>query len=100
MYVSPYLFDFFLRTNTFPCIIHVCGLRFLFLSWFFLSISFCLSVLIVYQFAMNGVLNIMSRFKTNWYGMDCSVVWYMLITSKAVAANISDQGSCSSRYFF
>ena len=42
---------------------------------------------------MNGVFSIMSNPKTSWPGVACSVVWYVLRTAKAVAANTPYQGS-------
>ena len=99
-YGSSYLFDFWIRTNTLSHILYVCGLRFLFSSWLFLSIIFCLRSLISSHYAMNGVFNIMSRPKTSCPGVSCSVVWYEICTKKAISANIPDQGSYSSRYLF
>ena len=91
-YPHTYLL-FLLRTNTLSRILHVCGLRFVcyFVYYFFLS------SLIYSQSAMNGVFNIMSRPKISWPGVAYSVLWYMLSTTKAVYANIPDQGSYSSR---
>ena len=53
--------------------------------------------LISSQSDMNGVFNIMSCPKTSCSGGSCRVVWYVLRAAKAVAANISDQGSSFSR---
>ena len=82
----------FLRIHNFSPIIYMCGLRFLFSIWLFLSIIIWSSILIAYQSAMNGVFKIMSRPKTIWTGVAYSVIWYVLRTSKSVAASIPDQG--------
>ena len=49
---------------------------------------------------MNGVFNIMSYQNTSCPSMTCIVVWYVLLTTKTVAASIPDQGSYSSKYLF
>ena len=36
---------------------------------------------------MNYVFNIISCTKTNWPGMPCNIVWYMLRIAKSVAAS-------------
>ena len=89
------LICFFLRNNNLSRILYLCGLQFLFSIWLLSSIIFCLRSLIASQSSLNEVFNIMSRPKTNWPGVDYSVVWYVLRTAKDVAANISDQGSSS-----
>ena len=61
------LISFLLRTNTLSRIPYMCGLRFLFSIWLFLSIIFCLRSLISSQSAMNGVFNIMSRPRTTCF---------------------------------
>ena len=46
---------------------------------------------------MNEFFNIMSRLKTIWYGMACSVVWYVICAAKALSASIPYQWSFSSK---
>ena len=64
---------------------------------FYFQVSYfyfiCLHLLIAPQSYTNEVFSIMSRPKTSYPGVAFSVVWYMLRTEKAEAANIPDQGS-------
>ena len=60
-------------------------------------IPFCLCFPISSQSDMNMLFNIMSHPKTNWPVMDCTVVWYVLRTTKYIDADIPKQGSSSSR---
>ena len=99
-YVRLFIPFFLLRTNILSRVINVCGYNFYFKVGYSHPWFFCLRSLIYSQSAMNRLLSIMSRPNTNWYGLDCSVVWYVLPTAKYVAANISDQGSSSSRSLF
>ena len=69
----------------------------LFSSWLFSSINFLLRSLIDYPSAMNKVSSTISRTKTIWHGVDCSVLWNVLRTANTIAANIPDQGLSSSR---
>ena len=62
----------------------------------FVYYSFFLHSLIDTSYYMNGVFSIMSRPKTIWPGVACSLIWYVICTEKYVAANIPDQGSSSS----
>ena len=99
-YGYSYLSACLLRTNTFYHILYLCSLRFLFSIWLFLSIIICLRGLISSQSAMNEVFNIMSLPRTSCTDVACSVVWYVLHIQEAVADNVSDQGSSSSRQLF
>ena len=85
-YGSSYLVAFLLWTYTLFRILYVCGL------W--------LLSLIVSPSTINGVFNIMSSQKNIWPSVACRLIWYVNCTSKAVVANIPDQGSSSSRWLF
>ena len=103
--ICPYLFNriwayvwllifirFFLPTDILCYIIYVCGLLFLFSSWLFLSIAFCLCSLIASQSATNGVFNIMPPPKIIWPVVSCILLWCMIFIARSVFANIPDQG--------
>ena len=98
MYVSLYSFSFLKLINTLSPIPYVCSLLFLFSSWLFLSMSFCLCLIISSQLAINRVFNIMSSPNTSWPGVACSIMWYVLLITKDVAASIHYRGS--NLYFF
>ena len=49
---------------------------------------------------MKGSFNIMSCPNTSWPGMACKVVCYILITMKALAASIPEQGFYLYNYCF
>ena len=87
------IMHFLLCANTLSRILYVCGLQIFIFKLVIFVYYFFLRRLIVPESAMNGVFNIMSRPKTSLSGVACSIVWYVIHTSKAVAANIPDQGS-------
>ena len=91
------IMHFLLCANTLSRILYVCGLQIFIFKLVIFVYYFFLRRLIVPESAMNGVFNIMSRPKISWPGVAYSVLWYMLSTTKAVYANIPDQGSYSSR---
>ena len=83
---------FLLCNNTLSCILYVCALQFWFSTWLLLSVRFCLRCLIASQSVMHGVYNIKSYPKTSCLGVACIIVWCVICTTTAVAANITAQG--------
>ena len=82
-------------------VVHQYFLMYYIIVRFTILFSFWLFYLLLSsQSEMKGLFNIMSHINTSWPGVAYNIVWYVIFTTKAFAASISDQRSSLSMLIF